>query len=377
MSHPGNKKSILFIIDGLEFGGGERVFLQLASGLRNRYRIAVATNASGKFAQELTNLEIKTFSVDMSRQLAFKAILQLRDIIREDKVNLVHSQGARADFFARLAGKIADSPHILCTMAMPVEGFNVGPVRKKVYCLLDQFSAQYVERFIVVSDSLKSFLTEVRGIPPQKVVRIYNGIEVNRYQPNTREITLRNKWGISVSTKLIGAIGRMVWQKGFEFLIRAMTNITAAFPETRLLFVGDGPLRSKLEALAKKLNIDDKIIFTGFRSDVIRILSVIDILAVPSVLEGFPMITLEGMAMAKPIVATCIQGITEQISHNHEGILVKPKDAVALANGIQQLLLDEKLALKLGKSAREKVEKQFSIDKTIEKTEEVYSSLLK
>ena len=371
------KSKILYVIDGLEFGGGERVFLQLVSRLKDRYKIFVATNTNSRFGHELKILQIQTFSVSMSRQLTFKPIRQIRHIIRQNEIDLVHSQGTRADFFARLSGKVADSHHILCTVAMPVEGFNVGPLRKFAYRFLDQFSGRYVDRFIVVSDSLKRILTEQRGIPAQRVVKIYNGIEMDRYHPNLKETSLRKNWGIDPTAPLIGAIGRMVWQKGFEFLIRAMPNVISASPETMLLLVGDGPLRKGLETLAKKLNVFDKIIFTGFRSDVSQILSTIDVLAVPSVLEGFPMITLEGMAMAKPIVATQIQGITEQLDQGKQAILVPPKNSDALAGVLLKLIQDTEFASRLGRAARMKVEANFSVERMVGETEKVYLSLLK
>jgi len=372
-----DKISILFVIDGLEFGGGERVFLQLASGLKERYKIFVATNTDGTFAHELKKLAIEHFSLKMTRQLDFKPIRQIRDIIRRNKIDLVHSQGVRADFFTRVAARIADSPHILCTVAMPVEGFDIGPFRKSIYRFLDHLSERYVERFIVVSDSLKKILIEKRRIPTERVVRIYNGIEVNQYHPDLKETDVRNQLAIANSKPLIGAIGRMVWQKGFEFLIRAIPDIIEVAPETRFLLVGQGPLRPDLERLARQLNISDKVIFAGFRSDIQHILSAINILVVPSILEGFPMITLEAMAMAKPIVATQIQGIAEQISDLREGILVPPKNSSALAAAALRLINDKKLASSLGMAARRKIECCFSIERMINETEQVYLSLLK
>jgi glycosyltransferase involved in cell wall biosynthesis len=268
------KISILFVIGGLEFGGGERVFLQLASGLKDRYRVFVATSTNGLFTSELNRLEIEVFSVDMSRQLTLKPIRQIKKIIRNNEIDLVHSQGARADFFARSAGRIANAPHILCTVAMPVEGFEVGPLRKTIYRFMDRLSERYVEKFIVVSESLKNTLIKGRGIPPHRVVRIYNGIELDKYNPKLKKTSFRNNWGIPPAVPIVGAIGRMVWQKGFEFLIKAIPDIVQVTPDTRFLLVGDGPLRPNLENLARKLNVYDRIIFTGFRSDIPDLLSI-------------------------------------------------------------------------------------------------------
>ncbi|MBU4345581.1 MAG: glycosyltransferase family 4 protein, partial [Desulfobacteraceae bacterium] len=123
--------------------------------------------------------------------------------------------------------------------------------------------------------------------------------------------------------------------------------------------------------------VADKIIFTGFRSDIKEILSAIDILVTPSLLEGFPMVILEAMAMAKPIVATNIDGITEQITDGVNGILVPPKDPSALAKTVVRVLNDKELARTMGLSAREKVKQEFSVEKMVAETEKVYLSLLK
>ncbi len=367
---------LLFVIDNLEFGGGERGFLQLASGLKDRFNIYFVASPGGVLESELNRLGINFYPLDMRRRLAFKPIYHINKIISSHKIDLVHSQGARADFFARVAGRLAGASCTLSTIQMPVEGFDVGYLKKTIYRLMDQFSDRFVERFIVVSDSLKRILTEGRGIPTQRVVQIYNGIEVDQYHPDLKETSLRNNWGIRPTAPLIGAIGRMVWQKGFEFLIRAMPNIIAASPETRLVLVGDGPVRIELEALAKQLNVIDKMIFTGFRSDVSKILSTVDVLAVPSLLEGFPMITLEGMAMAKPIVATKIQGITEQLTEGKQAILVPPRNPDALSDALLKLIQDTELASRLGIAARQKVENDFSVGKMVMETEKVYLSLI-
>jgi hypothetical protein len=147
------KFSVLFTIDNLTFGGGERVFLQLAAGLRDRFEVFVAAMPGGTFEHELKQLGIRFYPVDMSRRLSLKPIRRIKEIIRNNKIELVHSQGARADFFARIAARILKPKvKIVNTIAMPVNGYNVGTLRKGVYRFFDWFSEKYVDRFIVVSD---------------------------------------------------------------------------------------------------------------------------------------------------------------------------------------------------------------------------------
>jgi glycosyltransferase involved in cell wall biosynthesis len=371
-----HRHSILFIIDGLQFGGGERVFLQLISGLRNGYTIFVAASPGGLFEQRVTDIGLKFYPVDLTQRYSAKLIRQLKRIIDENNIDIVHSQGARSDFFARLAGRLAGVSANVCTIAMPVEGFDVSQLRKRVYRFLDRFSERYVDRFIVVSGVLKKHLIQQRKIAPDRVVRIYNGVELDQYRPGKDRSGLYKIWGIPDSATVIGCFGRMVWQKGFDYLLQAVPHIFKNNNNVTFLIVGDGPLRVDLEKLASELNISEQVIFTGFRSDIHHLISAVDILVIPSIQEGFPMITLEAMAMAKPIVATKIEGIVEQIIDGESGYLVSPRDPMAICEAVIELSHNRQLALKLGLEARRRVEKEFSVQKMISETEKVYESIL-
>jgi glycosyltransferase involved in cell wall biosynthesis len=381
-------QSVLFAIDGLEYGGGERGFLQLIRGLPcERYNIHVATSPEGNFFKVLTGMGIDVIPLNLKKRVSAKNIKRLSRIIRERKINIIHSQGARADFYARIAARMLKSkPRVVSTIQMPVEGFDVGPLRKNVYRFFDRFSERYVDRFVdrfvAVSEVLRKTLTDQHKIPEGKVVKIYNGIEIEEYRPNGKEVRsqkseVRREFGLAKDAPVIGAIGRMVWQKGFEYLIESIPTTIEILPQSKILIVGDGPLRERLEALSKELGVRDNVIFAGFRSDIKEILSAVDLLVIPSLLEGFPMITLEAMAMAKSIVATNIDGITEQITDGINGILIPPKDPSALAKAVMRVLNDRELARTMGLAAREKVEQEFSVEKMVAETEKVYLSLLK
>jgi glycosyltransferase involved in cell wall biosynthesis len=376
------RTKILFVIDGLEFGGGERTFLQLIEGLPSDfYEIRVATNPEGEFCKVLTEMERVVVPLDLGNRINFHNIRNLSEIIREKKIDIVHSQGARADFFARMAArKLKPKIKVINTVAMPVMGYDVGVLRKGIYRFFDWFSERYTDRFIVVSEALKETLITHYRISPYKAIKIYNGIELSEYHPDDSGEhfkRIRKELNIGEDTPVIGAVGRMVWQKGFEYLVESIPEIIQACPSSKILIVGDGPLREKLETFSKERRIKDNVIFAGFRSDIKEILSAVDIFAVPSLLEGFPMVTLEAMAMAKPIIATGIDGITEQITDGVDGILVPPKDPSALAEAVIRVLNDKERARNMGSSARKKVEEEFSVEKMVAKTEDVYMSLLK
>ncbi|MBN1850287.1 MAG: glycosyltransferase family 4 protein [Deltaproteobacteria bacterium] len=371
---------ILYLIDNLQFGGGERVFSQIINGLdTNRYKILLASLPDEPFNKSITNKHVKHLPLDFSKRVNPRLSFQIKKIIQTNGIQIVHGQGTRAEFYARIAHGLAGNSKYVSTIAMPVEGFDIGGARKKIYRFFDGISEKFVDQFIVVSDYLKNKMINERGIDPDKVVRIYNGIELKHYSPDkakeSRSI-IRKKLKIDDNTYIIGAIGRLVWQKGFEYLIRGIPDVVKISHRVKFLIVGDGPLTNTLKEHVVRLKVDDHLIFSCFRNDIKDILAAIDILAIPSLLEGFPMITLEGMAMAKPIVASRIHGISEQIDDNINGILIPPKDTNALACSIIQLLKDKNKRVRLGEQARKKVQEKFSIDQMITETEKVYQSLI-
>lgn len=373
------KKRILYVIDGIEFGGGERVFAQIINGLpEDRYQAFLATDPNDAFQKAITVKNCSFFPIDFSNRYNIANLLKLIRIIKDHRIDIVHGQGARAEFYARLAAGLSGRKKCVSTVAMPVEGYDVGPWKRRLYSVFDRISEYFVDRFLVVSDILVKSMTQVHGIASKKVIKIYNGIETDLYQPenqldNRRRI--RQEFQVSDTEVLIGAIGRLVWQKGFEYFIQTIPDLIQALPKSRFVLIGDGTLRQDLESIANDLKIRDHILFTGQRTDIRDTLTALDIVVIPSVLEGFPIVTLEAMAMGKPIIATAIDGITEQIIDGREGILVPPRNTVSLTQAIINIASNPIFAESLGKAARKRVTTEFSVRQMIDSTIHVYDGL--
>ncbi len=377
------KCNILYVIENIEFGGGERVFSQIIRGLdKERFGVFVASNPGGIFEKKLTEVGIKINPVRMTNRYNLGIISRLKKIIKTKDVQIVHSQGGRADFFARIAARIANVPIIISSMAMLVEGYDVSILRKGLYVSIDRWTERWVNKFTVLSEAMRRSLIEGHKIPSENIVKIYNGIEIEEYNPDLKEIRnkkleVRRELGLKNDVPVIGAIGRLVWQKGFEYLIRAAPEVLKKCPEARFLIVGEGPLKNKLILTGEKLNVADRIIYTGFRNDIKEILTSIDVLAMPSLLEGLPMVLLEAMAMAKPIVATRIDGVTEVLENSKTGLLVPAKNSHALAEAIVGILNDQAKANFFGQNAKEAAKEKFSVKKMVEQIELAYEKLLR
>jgi glycosyltransferase involved in cell wall biosynthesis len=372
------KVKLLYVIGNIEFGGGERGFAQIINGLpAEKYEVFLASQPSEEFYRSIHNTEVHFIPLTFSKRTNPSLMPSIAKIIKRNSIDIVHGQGARAEFYARLANRLACRSNYLSTIQMPVEGFDVFWPKKLIYILLDRMSERFVDRFIVVSRALEEQLVKKHGISSDKISLVYNGVELDKFNRRKQKKTcLRKEFNIPPDSPLIGTVGRMVWQKGFEYLIRAAPMVLQSFPQTRFLMVGDGHLKNDLIDLASSLQIRDSFIFTGFLHDVYQILSELDVFVLPSLREGYPLIILEAMATSKPIISTAIDGITEQIEDGVNGILVPPKDSESLASAIINLLRDPSLSKRLGRKARERVTEQFSVEKMVAETRMVYQQVL-
>ena len=246
---------------------------------------------------------------------------------------------------------------------------------------MEKISAPLKDKIIVNSEIDKQLAIDKKIAPADKIVKIYNGIEKDEYCVSDEEIVrgrskFRIKADIGEDVAVVGVIGRLVWQKGFTYFIEAIPGVLKEFKEARFLLVGEGELEDMLKVKSKKLKLEDKIIFTGFRNDIKEIMASVDVFVMPSLREGLPVVLLEAMAMKKPIVAADIEGIMEVLENGVSGLLVPPRDTKALTEAIIYMLAHKDKSLQMGLTARRVVTERFGVDTMVQKVEDVYQELL-
>jgi glycosyltransferase involved in cell wall biosynthesis len=187
--------------------------------------------------------------------------------------------------------------------------------------------------------------------------------------------SVRAEFRIPADAPLVGVVARLDSQKGHIYLLRAWVQVTAALPEARLLVVGDGPLRGELQQQTYDLGLEGSVIFAGRREDVPRIMAALDVVTLPSLWEGFGLVLLEAMAVARPIVASRVSAIPEIVVEGETGLLVPPRDVDALAAALIALLRDQQRATEMGRRGRVRLEQEFTLGKMIEATDRVYGDL--
>ena len=361
----------MYIIWSLAKGGAERVVANLAKGLDRQIfnPIIFCLNKPGDYAAELEKESIKVIALDKRPKLDLQIIGKLVKVMKDNKIDIVHAHLWTSNFWGRVAAKIANVPIIICTE------HNVDSWKSLFHHAIDSFLSRFTDKIIAVSNKVKEFYVG-KGIPSKKIEVIYNGVQTNGSQghKDTRS-HVKQEFGIKDEEKVLAVIGRLVEQKGHKYLLEALSQLNGKY-DFKLLVVGNGPLTESLKSQVTSLKLDDKVIFTGFRRDINRLFEAIDVLVMPSLREGLPLIALEAMISGVPIVATKVGGTPEVVEDGISGVLVSQKNPAELANGLRKILDDKELAEKYVENGKNRVKDLFSIDIMIKKHEILYEELL-
>ena len=211
---------------------------------------------------------------------------------------------------------------------------------------------------------------------------IRNGLDLARFTPGSDASSLRRELGLPDGVPLIAMLSRLSRLKGVEDFLDAAATVAARFKEARFLVIGgninpDGSgYRRELEERAARLGLQQRVLFTGFRLDVPRLLSAVTMSVLPSLSEGLSNTILESMAAGAPVVATRVGGSAEALEDGVDGLLVPPRDPAALSRAITWVLEHPEAARELGRRARARVAEEFSLQRMIRETECLYARLL-
>lgn len=358
------KKNILFVIDNMAYGGGEKLFEQIIQRLdTSRFNAFLACHPEGHLIEQVSS-RATIIPLDLSCQVSPGAFRTLVRAVRQYRIDIINSQGSRADFYARLAGAYTGVPQRYATVACPPDGFDVGPLKKWLYVTIDRLTERLSHRIFVPSAALRDLLVREHHFPGERVHLIPNGVALADFQhDHTAARRVRAEFGIGDDTILAGTICRLVYQKGLPYFIEAVRLIAArpGAPKLKFLIAGEGPERDALTASAERAGITGHIAFAGFRTDVTALLSAFDLYVLSSVHEGQPIAVIEAMAAAKPIIATNIEGVNETISNGVNGILVPPADPAALADAIITAASDIDSLSRMAAAARRRVEEHYDL----------------
>lgn len=374
-----SKKTILHLIHSGGFYGAEAVILNLSIGLKEsgiRPIICCFWNKGAKKPELVEIAEQKGMDVEY---IHFKRktelvdpIKQIKKIIRDQKVDILHSHGYKPSFFCFLLYLLFGIPYVVtCHL------WFVGSYRMRLYILLERFSMLFAKKIIAVSHPIATSIGSW-WILKKKVKVINNGINIDKYadySANFNAKKLRADLGVSPNTRLIGSLGRLTRQKAHQILIEAAHMLLKDRSDIEFLVGGEGPMFQFLTDLCVTYGISNKFHFIGFRSDPISILKLLDAFVLCSIDEGLPIVLLEAMSVGVPVITTDVGEIPVVLQNNYNGIMIKKGDSKLLSESIKRLLDDDAFCNKIASNAKATVNSRFSISKMSSEYINVYNAL--
>ena len=257
-----------------------------------------------------------------------------------------------------------------------VHGWVHHTSRTPLYYKLDQLCLPRYERVICVSDDLLDICLS-SGFPARKLLLLLeNGIDAAEYRRQHSVREARALVGLPQSSFVVGAVGRLEAEKGFDILIRSVHALIARDLDVRLVIVGEGGERKKLKDLAIELGIADRVLLPGWQADVRTYFEAMDVFALSSHREGLPNVLLEAMALQVPVVATRVNGVPRLVQDGRNGFLVEPGDWQGLATALAGLLKNNALREVFAIAARRLVETRYSFATRMERLKRIYDELL-
>jgi glycosyltransferase involved in cell wall biosynthesis len=362
---------VLSVLDSpTDQGGAERFALGLVSHLpRDRFEPWVCSTrfATPEASESLADAGVSHISLRRTGKLDIHRLGGLAMLLKFGRFDVIHAHMFGSNVWGTVMGKLCSVPVII---AHEHNWSYSGELMRRT---IDRHViARYATRFVAVSESNRTRMIELEGIPAEKVLVLPTAYIPHRV---TEPTDIRAELGLAPDARIIGVVATLRVEKALEVMISAVAQVIQRFPDAHLVIAGDGPQRESLEAQVASMGLTGHVHFLGERRDVTPLLQTVDVGALSSDWEGMPLFVLECMATGTPVVATNVGGLPEIVEHDRTGLLVPPRDPAALAAGISALLADPERGRLLAATAAERLH-DFTIDTVALRFADLYEQLV-
>ncbi len=370
---------VVHLITRLDFGGAQQNTLHTVRSLdRSRFQAILVCGRGGALDGEAPEgtvfLDSLTRDVHPANDLL--ALLELSGLLLRLRPDVLHTHSSKAGILGRLAGFIAGVPVVVHTY----HGFGFHdrqtPLVKDAYVALERLCARLSDALVFVSKANVAYAAAHALVRSEDAVLIRSGVALSALPAKIDKAALKTSIGVGMHKKLVVSIGNLKPQKNAADFVLAAADILRSAPETRFVFIGDGPQRKALEAKAFALGLHDRLFLLGWRRDAASWLAAADVFAMTSLWEGLPRALVEAMKSGVPPVCYATDGVTDLIDDGRNGFAVAPGDRAGLAAKIASLLADEPLRARLGAAAAASIGPEFDIDGMVRSQEALYERLL-
>ena len=375
------------VIARLNIGGPAQHTIFLSAGLDpSRYESILVTGREGKAEGSMRDLAeakgikpiyIPELSRDISPADDLVAFYKLYRLFCQKGPDIVHTHTAKAGALGRLASRMAGVPIILHTFHGHVLQGYFGPLKSALFINIERALARITTCIVTLSEGQREEILGFGIGRPDQVVVVPLGLELDRFiNCHSRAGELKKELGLEPGARLVGIIARLVPIKGHRFFLEAVHQVAKVVPSARFLVIGDGELRTNLEAIVRDLRLSDLVYFLGWRLDLERVYADLDLLVLSCLNEGTPVSVLEAMAASVPVVATSVGGVKDLVEDGKTGILVPPGDVRSLAETMVRLLEDKGKARSLAEAARLYIYPRYDKKNLINEMDMLYQRLL-
>ncbi len=366
----------------------EKLLLPLIDETNRTYDVTTVCSRDN-ISDKLKNKGYNIHNIDIDRKISLfkniRTVLRLYKYMKDQKFDIVHVHTPIAGILGRIAAKMAGIPVVIYT----AHGFyfhdNMGSLKKNIFIAVEKLGGRLSD--YIFTQSAEDYLTAVDKniIDKSKILTIGNGVDIERFSigkyDEEKLHELRSSLNIDKNDLVVTIIGRVVREKGYLEWVRAAKEVTGRYKNVKFMAVGgtlesdrDGA-KNELDAFIKENGLEQKVIFTGNRSDIPELLAITDIFTLPSYREGMPRSLIEAMCMSKPAVATNIRGCREEVEEGVTGFLIPVGDHKSLAEKIMFYVENPEKRQTMGIHARKKAEKEFDEKKVIVRQLEVIKKL--
>ncbi len=364
------KLTILHTEASKGWGGQEiRIFQESLKFAQCGHRILIACQEGSKISQKAKEAGFSVYIIRMEYPVAPIAVCKFLKIVKDEKVDIIHTHSSKDSWLAGIAGRISVTPVVRSRHLTTPVGQNY----------LTAFVYRHLCDIIITSGMhIRDTLITRNKLNPEKIVSIPAGVDTEKFHLNISGDKIRTEFKLENSYPVVGTVAILRHWKGHRFLLEAVPKVISIFPEAKFLIIGDGPQMDNLRSQIHSLNIEKHVIMPGFRNDVPEIMSALDIFILPSVAsEATSQVIPQALAEGKPVIAADAGGLSEIIEDGITGLLIPPGNSDAIAGAIIRMAKNKEEAKGMASRGRNKILEGYTFQKMTEDTEKVYYQVLK
>ncbi|KNF09179.1 glycosyltransferase [Gottschalkia purinilytica] len=368
---------VLHLISGGDTGGARTHIINLLKELQKNIDVKLICFMKGDFYEQLLNEGINIHVLEQKKRYDFSIIKRLVKEIKQEKYDIIHCHGARANFIGAIIKIFCKTPIVTTIHSDYILDFKGNFYKSVVYKNLNYIALKRMDYYIGVSNNFKEMMIS-RGFNKNKIFTVYNGIDTNIKMNIVDPKEFFNKYNISFKEESIkvGILARLHPVKGLDVFLKGAQKVIEKNNNVEFFIAGDGEEEENLKNMSQSLNISKNVHFLGFVKEQFSFLNAIDINTITSYSESFPYVILEGALLKKPIVSSNVGGIKDLVSDEYTGFLFEPGEYDDFAEKLNILINDNKLIHEQGENLYSKVCNQYSSESMSRNHVKIYDEIL-